>query len=127
LTLENQNEKVYLRTMLTKQDLIQLGKVVREEIVAEARNIREELQAEIKFARMESINEINRLGDRIKNLDVRLSQFQRDSEKGLKRIESNISRLRKDLNAFTMSFDRDRANLQKRIMILESHAGIANQ
>lgn len=113
--------------MLTKQDLIQLRKIVREEVVAETRSSREELQAEIKFARMETINEINRLDNRIKNIQIGLSQFQKDTEKRLKRIELNISRLRKDLNAFTLSFDRDRANLQKRIMILESHAGIANQ
>ncbi len=104
--------------MLTKQDLMQLRKIVREEVVAETRNSREELQAEIKFARMETINEINRLDDRIKNLQIGLSQFQTDTEKRLKRIESNI---------LSLSFDRDRSNLQKRIMILESHAGILNQ
>lgn len=112
--------------MLTKQDLTQLRKMVREEVVTEARNSREELQAEIKLSRMETINEVNRLENRLKNLEIRISDFQTETKKWFKRIESNISRLRKDLNAFTVSFDRDRSNLQKRIMIIESHLGIAN-
>lgn len=121
MTIENQNEKVYLRNMLTKQDLNQIEKlvrkVVREEVEVESRSTREDLQSEIKLARMELSLRLDKIDDKIKNLEIRLSQFQTDTEKTLKRIASNF---------FTLSFDGDRAKLQKRVMRIESHLGFAN-
>lgn len=93
MTIENQNEKVYLRNMLTKQDLNQIEKlvrkVVREEVEVESRSTREDLQSEIKLARMELSLRLDKIDDKIKNLEIRLSQFQTDTEKTLKRIASN--------------------------------------
>ena len=111
--------------MLTKTDLSQIRKIVREEVTIEVKNAREELQAEIKFARMETINEISRLDNRVKNLEIRLSQFQAETEKNFKQIKINIRQLRKDLNAFTNSFDTDRARLQKRVARIETHLSLS--
>lgn len=117
--------------MLSKQDLNQfeklVRKIVREEVAVESRSTRDDLQSEIKLARMELSLRLDKIDDKVKNLEIRLSQFQANTEKELKKIGSNIARLRKDLNTFTMSFDQDRAHLQKRIMRIESRLGLVNQ
>lgn len=58
--------------MLTKQDLLAIRKIVREEIENEIQNAKSEIMTEIKLSRMRVQNDIDILTDRIKNVEILL-------------------------------------------------------
>lgn len=74
--------------MLTKTDLSQLRKLVREEIEAEAKNSRTEVNAEIKLAGIRTVQELRETNDRLKNLEIRLARMEKDTKK--LQIESHL-------------------------------------
>lgn len=99
--------------MLTKQDLNQIKKVVRDEVVSEAKNTRRDLRSEIKLSRMEIQNDIHDLTGRVKNLE-------QQSEKTAK----DIKKIKKDA-AFTANFlDKEHLGLEKRVNRIETHLDI---
>lgn len=55
--------------MLTKNDLSQIRKIVREEVEVESKSSKEDLRGEIKLARIEIQGDIRQLAERVKNLD----------------------------------------------------------
>ena len=74
--------------MLTKSDLSQIRKVVREEVENEAQSIKDELGAGITTSRMRIQTEINELKDRIKNLEIRVSKMHKELKKEIKMVSS---------------------------------------
>ena len=64
--------------MLTKTDLQQIQKLMREEIEVEAQRTRDELQAEIKLSRMEINTALGKIEDRLKSVEVKFSKIQKD-------------------------------------------------
>ncbi len=110
--------------MFTKQDLSQIGKlvrkVVREEVENETKASKEELQADIIMARIRVQSDIRELKDRIKNVEI-----------GFTGLETKITKMHKDLkNEIKMVvefLDKDNMKTAKRVMRIESHLGIANQ
>lgn len=64
--------------MLTKDDLVQIRKVIREEVEAESENIRNELRMEIKLARMELSLRMDKLEDRLKNVEIKLTSMDKE-------------------------------------------------
>lgn len=54
--------------MLTKTDLSQIRKVIREEVETESKSLQEELQGEIKLSRIEIQKEVRLVANKVKNL-----------------------------------------------------------
>lgn len=63
--------------MLTKTDLEQIKKVVREEIEAEGELIKDELSNDIRTSRMEVVGEIREQDDRLKNIEIDIRKIKK--------------------------------------------------
>ena len=88
--------------MLTKSDLSQIRKVVREEIETEAQNTKSELQAEMKLSRMETQSDLRAIKDRLKNLEVA------------------ITKIHKKLDTIINFFDKQDMDTLKRVAFINS-------
>lgn len=89
--------------MLTKTDLSQIRKVVREEVESESKSLSEDLQGEIKLARIKIQNDIYTLANRVKNLELVTSKVQ------------------KDIKSIVRFFDKEYLQVRKRIKQIEDH------
>ena len=89
--------------MLTKSDLNQIRKIVREEVETESKSSKEDLQGEIKLARIEIQKEIRQLAKRVKNLEIAVNKIQ------------------KDVTSIISFFDQEYLELRKRVGRLEEH------
>ena len=113
--------------MLTKTDLSQIRKIIREEVESEVQSTRDELQAEIKLARMELSTRIDRLEDKFKNVEIRVGNIETTTnsiDKRLKRIESNIKKMRRDISVTIKHFDGETVVLHRRVKKIEEHLGL---
>ncbi len=93
--------------MLTKTDLSQIRKVVREEVEEEGKNTKNELQAEIKLTRMEIQSEQINIKDRLKNLEIAAKKIQ------------------KTVDTIIDFFDRQNLNIRKRVERIEESLGLS--
>ena len=98
--------------MLTKSDLSQIRKVVREEVENEAQSIKDELGSDINMSRMRIQNDINELKDRIKNLEIRVSKMHAE--------------LKKEIKAVSYFLDKDIVKTIKRVRRVEEHLGLSS-
>lgn len=98
--------------MLSKDDLKQIRAIVREEVEAEVENAKNELTNETKFSRMQVLNRIDKLEDRMKNLEVKFNKQQKELEDA-----------RKDIGIVISTFDQDYMKLKERVEVLEDHLG----
>ena len=82
--------------MLTKTDLLQITKavkeVVREEVGNEAQSIKDGLIQELTMSRMRVQTDIRDLGDRIKNLEVRVTKMHKDLKSEIKTVVNFLDR-----------------------------------
>lgn len=62
--------------MLTKADLKEIRKIVREEVETESQNIKDEIQADIKMSLVRISGELNQIKDRLKNLEIKVNKIQ---------------------------------------------------
>ena len=92
--------------MLTKTDLSQIRKIVREEVETESGSLQEELQGEIKLSRIEIQKDVHTVKDRIKNLEI-----------AIRKIQKNI----KSIVSF---FDKEYLNMRQRIEHVEEHVNL---
>lgn len=93
--------------MLTKSDLSQIRKIVREEIGNETQALKNELQADISMARIRVQNDINELKDRIKNLEIRVTQIHKDLKNEIKMVANFL--------------DKENIKAVKRVERIEGH------
>ena len=104
--------------MLTKADLSAIDKLVtkriREEVEAEGKNTRDELKSDLITARMRLDQQIRELADRIKNLEIRVNNADKNSEKGFKKLDKRFT----DLFDF---LDKDQLKTTKRVERIEKH------
>lgn len=103
--------------MLTTSDLKAIRKIVREEVETEVRNIRDSFEHEIRTANLHLRNAINDQGDRIKNVEVRLSSV----EKEIKGSRKDIRKLQKDVSVAINVFNVEDTKLAKRVGRIEEH------
>jgi hypothetical protein len=64
--------------MLTKTDLSQIRKIVRQEVETESESAKEDLQGEIKLSRIELQKDVRSVKDRIKNLEIAVRKIQKN-------------------------------------------------
>jgi len=62
--------------MLTKTDLSQIRKIIREEVETESQNIKDEIQADIKMSLVRISGELHRIQDRLKNVEIKINNIQ---------------------------------------------------
>ena len=106
--------------MLTKGDVSQIRKVVREEVEAEVGNAKEELDSEIRTSRVRVQTDIYTLGNKIKNVEIRTMNL----EKSNQQILNNIKILRKDIKGTINIADHGLLKLEKRVGTIEEHLNI---
>src|SRR3989344_8820144 len=110
--LNSQYLSSILLSMLTKSDLSQIRKVIREEVENEVRTTRTELQADITMARMRLQSEIQELKDRIKNLEIRITKMHRELKEEIK-IVSHV-------------LDKENLRTIKKVEKIEEHLGLSS-
>lgn len=96
--------------MLTKNDLSQIRKVVREEVGNETQAVRDELQSDITMSRIEIQNEARGVKDRLKNVEIRVTKMHKDLKKGIKQV--------------TNFLDKENIKTRKRVDRVEEHLGL---
>lgn len=92
--------------MLTKTDLNQIRKVVREEVEIESKSSKEDLQGEIKLVRIEIQKDIRTLTNRVKSLEI------------------ITNRIQKDIKSIINFFDKEFLQLRKRVEKVEEHLNL---
>jgi hypothetical protein len=89
-----------MRSVLTKEDLIQIGNLVRTEIQTEIAP----LKADVHSLKLD----VGKL-----KVDVRS-------------LKSDVKKIRKDINVIVSSFDSDYIELRTRVESIEDHLGISS-
>ena len=89
--------------MLTKTDLSQIRKIIREEAETESQNIKDEIQADIKMSLVRISGELHRIQDRLKNVEIK------------------INKIEKDLKYAVNFLDKESLKIQKRVERIEKH------
>ena len=106
--------------MLTKTDLSQFRKIIREEIENETKALKDELGSDITMVRMRLQGDINDLKNRIKNLEI-----------GTTNLESKITKMHKELKSeiklIANVLDKENLKTLKRVQKIETHLGLATQ
>lgn len=114
--------------MLTKADLEQIRKIVRQEVTVEFKAARSELLAEIKFARMEITNRIDDLEGRVKSLEISLAETQSKIQTLIKKLNmmaKDITKIKNRLEMVSIKLDDDHTKLKQRVIDIEDHLGIS--
>ncbi len=109
--------------MLTKNDLGQIGQLIR----SETRTIvKEELKTELHPIKgdVRSLKEDMTV---VKSDIKTLKEDVRGLKKDMKTVKSDIVKVRKDINMVISFFDRDYVNLRQRVDRIEDHLGIQAQ
>lgn len=99
--------------MLTKSDLSQIRKIIREEVENEVNATKDELQSDIIMSRMRIQQDINELTDRTKNLEIRITKMHRDLKNEVKMVSHFL--------------DKENMETVKRVEKIEDHLGLTNQ
>ena len=119
--IEKLINKLYVIYMLTKSDLQAIDKLItgriREEVEAEGRNIRDELKGDIQESRIRIQQEIRDLSDRIKNIEIRINNFEKNSQKEFQKLNKRFT----DLFNF---LDKDQLRTLKRVERIEEHLNL---
>lgn len=105
--------------MLTKNDLDQIRKVVRQEVKVEVKDSTQTLNSQIRLSRMQVQANIGEVDDRIKNVEIRLD----DVANNVKKIQKNVSKLQRTQDEMLDLLDKEQMQQRKRITRLEEHAG----
>lgn len=103
--------------MLTKTDIAQIRKVVREEVEAEVKDSTKTLESEIRLARMQIQNEINDLDDRMKNAEIRLDVVGKD----VKDTQKRVKKIEKFVDIIARNYDYADVKIEKRVRRIEQH------
>ncbi|MDP3955214.1 MAG: hypothetical protein Q8Q15_02535 [bacterium] len=98
--------------MITKTDLSQIRKVIREEIEAE----HDEIQSEIKLFRIQIESRLSNIEDKLKDLTIKGNKH----DLQLTKILRDIAKIRKDNKYMVDFFDKEYIVIKKRVEKLES-------
>ena len=119
--------------MLTKGDLQAIRGIVKEEIQRETRGIvreevenevqgaRDDLRSEMKLSRMRLEDSIDKLADRTKNVEIRVTKMHDE----LKPMKRDINRLKKDVHYIAGKYDANDVRLSRRVTRIESNLGLS--
>ncbi|MCL6096126.1 MAG: hypothetical protein M1444_00370 [Patescibacteria group bacterium] len=106
--------------MLTKIDLNQIRKVVRQEVKVEVKDLTRTLDSQIRLSRMQVQANIGDLDDRIKNVEIRLD----DVGSQVKKTQKDVSQIKRNQDTMLDLLDKEQMQQRKRITRLEEHTGL---
>nr|MBI5455794.1 hypothetical protein [Candidatus Levybacteria bacterium] len=106
--------------MLTKNDLDQIRKVIRQEVKVEVKDSTQTLGSQIRISRMQVQANIGELDDRMKNVEIRLD----DVGSQVKKTQKDVSQIKRTQNTMLNLLDKEQMQQRKRITRLEEHAGL---
>ena len=106
--------------MLTKNDLEQIRKVIRQEVKVEVEDSTKTLESQIRLSRMRVQEDIGNLDDKVKNVEIR----QDDMVNKVEKVQKDVSKIRKDQGIMLDLLDKEQMQQRKRIIRLEEHAGL---
>lgn len=105
--------------MLTKNDLSQIRKVIRQEVKVEVKDSTRTLDSQIRLSRMQVQANIGELDDRMKNVEIRLD----DVGSQVKKTQKDVSQIKRNQDVMLDLLDKEQMQQRKRITRLEEHAG----
>lgn len=118
-------DSLYFNSMLTKNDLAAIKKIiretVREELELEIRSIRDDLESRIILSTGEIKLHISKLEDRVKNVELDV----REIKKSVKTVKYHVSKLAKDVSVVIKVSDESTTILRKRVDRIEDHIHIS--
>ncbi len=91
--------------MLTKSDLSEIRKVLREEIETESETTRTGLRAEIKLTKIELANRLDQVADKLKDQGIKTTKIQKDIKIIINYFDSEELKLQKRLNRVEQRLD----------------------
>ncbi len=106
--------------MLTKNDLDQIRKVVRQEVEVEVKDSTQTLESQIRLSRMQVQANIGALDNRTKNVEIKLD----DEANQIKKIQRDVSQVKRDQSTMLRMLDEEQMQQRKRIVRLEQHVGL---
>lgn len=106
--------------MLTKSDLNQIRKVIRQEVKVEVKDSTQTLGSQIRISRMQVQANIGELDDRMKNVEIRLD----DVGSQVKKTQKDVSQIKRNQDTMLDLLDREQMQQRKRIIRLEEHTGL---
>ncbi|PIR79777.1 MAG: hypothetical protein COU25_03665 [Candidatus Levybacteria bacterium CG10_big_fil_rev_8_21_14_0_10_35_13] len=110
--------------MLTKSDLTQIRKVVREEVVTEVKDSTRTLDSQIRMSKMQVQHDISDLDDRMKNVEVRLDGVEGKIDKLDKKTTKMGKDILKMLETVSYTLDKQTMEVGKRVTKIEQHLGL---
>lgn len=113
--------------MLTKIDLSQIRKIVREEVEAESKTIRTDIEYEIRRSRVELALRLDKIERKVKDLDIRTSHLETNTTKMLKTIQKTLMQVKNDINSLGRYADENHIVLRKIVEQLEEQVRISHQ
>lgn len=106
--------------MLTKTDLDQIRKVIRQEVKVEVKDSTQTLESQIRLSRMQVQANIGEVDDRIKNVEIRID----DVASSVKKTQKDISQIKRDQGTMLDLLDKEQMQQRKRIVRLEKEVGL---
>lgn len=113
--------------MLTKNDLNEIRKVIRQEVKVEVKDSTQTLDHQIRLSRMQIQSDINGLDDRIKNVEIRQEDMVNkvdNVKKDIDGLNKKVSKLQRTQDTMLNLLDKEQMQQRKRITRLEEHAGL---
>lgn len=106
--------------MLTKNDLNQIRKVIRQEVKVEVKDSTQTLGSQIRISRMQVQANIGELDDRMKNVEIRLD----DVGSQVKKTQKDVSQIKRNQDTMLDLLDKEQMQQRKRITRLEEHVNL---
>lgn len=107
--------------MLTKQDISQIRKAVREEVESEVKDSTRTIYNQIRMSRIQIQHDVSELDDRMKNVEIRLDT----AGKIIKDVKKKVNRIDKTVSIIAKNYDEGDVNLGSRVKKIEHHLGFA--
>ncbi len=106
--------------MLTTDDLKEIRKVVREEVVAEVKDSTRNTKQEVILSGSKTRNDISDLDDRLKNIETRSGRAETD----MKEVKKGIKSILKTVETIVGNYDDADVKLDRRITRIEDHLNL---
>ena len=106
--------------MLTKSDLSQIRKIIREEVETEVSDAKKTLESLIRISKLEIKSSINDVDDRLKNVEIGVDMLEKD----MKNVKKDLKYLKQTANLIIKNYEEEDIKLQKKVTRIEEHLRI---
>ncbi len=114
---------IFFLTVLTKSDLDQIKKAVREEVETEGSNTKKSLKTDILVLGARVQNAIKDLSSRTKNLEI----GQKALGEKIDRVDKKLEGVQGDISEILTAIDQHQSMLENRVYRLEEEVGLSSQ